>query len=272
MTLKKNIPDPKRQEKLQAFDRLLTIMDELRENCPWDRKQTMDSLRYLTIEEVYELSDSILEKNDMEIKKELGDLMLHLVFYAKIASENKSFDIADVINGICDKLIHRHPHIYGDVEAKDEETVKQNWEKIKLKEKGNISVLGGVPQSLPALVKAMRIQEKARGVGFDWEKKEQVWEKVREEMEEFHREFNLYQEGKIAKDTAANEFGDLIFSLVNYARFIDINPEDALERTNKKFIKRFQFLESETQKEGKKISEMTLDEMDKYWEKAKKSK
>jgi XTP/dITP diphosphohydrolase len=264
--------DPNRQRKLNAFDKLLTIMDELRENCPWDKKQTFESLRYLTIEEVYELSESILENNLDEIKKELGDLMLHLVFYSRIASEEKAFDIGDVLETICEKLIHRHPHIYGDVEVEDEETVKENWEKIKLKEKGNQSVLGGVPNALPALVKAMRIQEKARGVGFDWEKKEQVWDKVREEMEEFHREFNLYDEGKIDKSTAANEFGDLLFSLVNYARFIDINPEDALEQTNKKFIKRFQFLENETMKEGKKIADMSLEEMDVYWEKAKNLK
>lgn len=264
--------DPKRKEKLEAFDRLLTIMDELRTNCPWDKKQTIGSLRHLTIEEVYELSDSILENDMVEIKKELGDLMLHMVFYARIASEDESFDMADVLNGICDKLIHRHPHIYGEVEANDAETVKQNWEKIKLKEKGNKSVLGGVPNSLPALVKAMRIQEKAKGVGFDWEKKEQVWAKVREEMEEFHSEFNLYEKGEIELDTAASEFGDLLFSLVNYARFIDINPEEALEKTNKKFIKRFQYLETESSKDGKKIGEMNLDEMDKYWERAKKSK
>ena len=262
--------DPKRKEKLKAFDRLLTIMDELRTNCPWDKEQTILSLRHLTIEEVYELSDSILDNDLQEIKKELGDLMLHLIFYAKIASEENSFDIADVLNGICEKLVHRHPHIYGNVEANDAEMVKQNWEKIKLKEKGNNSVLGGVPISLPALVKAMRIQEKARGVGFDWEKKEQVWDKVREEMEEFHTEFNLYEEGKIEKETAVNEFGDLLFSLVNYARFIDINPEDALEKTNKKFIKRFQYLEEESRKDGKRIADMNLDEMDKYWERAKK--
>jgi XTP/dITP diphosphohydrolase len=267
-----SIPDPCREKKLDAFNKLLTIMDELRANCPWDKKQTFESLRYLTIEEVYELSDSILTNNLDEMKKELGDLMLHMVFYAKIASEQKAFDIGDVLMNICDKLIHRHPHIYGDVEVDDEEEVKQNWEKIKLKERGNKSVLGGVPNALPALVKAMRIQEKARGVGFDWEKKEQVWGKVREEMEEFHREFNLYEEGKIDKNTATSEFGDLLFSLVNYARFIDINPEDALERTNKKFIRRFQYLENETRKEGKKISDMNLDEMDEYWEKAKKLK
>jgi len=261
--------DPRREKKLAAFDRLLTIMDELRANCPWDKKQTFESLRYLTIEEVYELSDGILNNDFEEIKKELGDLMLHLVFYAKIASEMNAFDIGTVLENICDKLVHRHPHIYGDVEAEDEETVKQNWEKIKLKEKGNQSVLGGVPNALPALVKAMRIQEKARGVGFDWEKKEQVWDKVREEMEEFHREFNLYEKGEIDKSTASNEFGDLLFSLVNYARFIDINPEDALETTNKKFIHRFQFLEEESRKAGKKIADMSLEEMDVYWEQAK---
>jgi XTP/dITP diphosphohydrolase len=265
-------PDPDRKKKLEAFERLLEIMDELRENCPWDRKQTFESLRHLTIEEVYELSDSILENDLQGIKNELGDILLHMVFYARIASEKNHFHIGDVLNRICDKLIHRHPHIYGNVEANSEEVVKKNWEKIKLKEKGNKSVLGGVPGSLPALVKSMRIQEKARGVGFDWEKKEQVWEKVREEMEEFHREFNLYEEDKIDRDTAANEYGDLLFSLVNYARFIDINPEEALERTNKKFIKRFQYLEEAVRKEGKKIAEMSLDEMDVYWEKAKNLK
>jgi MazG family protein len=264
-----SIPDPDRKKKLEAFDKLLTIMDDLRANCPWDKIQTLESLRYLTIEEVYELSDSILENDLDEIKEELGDLMLHLVFYSKIASEKKAFDVGDVLENICDKLIHRHPHVYGDIKADDEETVKQNWEKIKLKEKGNQSVLGGVPNALPALVKAMRIQEKARGVGFDWEKKEQVWDKVREEMEEFHREFNLYEEGRIDKNTATHEFGDLLFSLVNYARFIDINPEDALEQTNKKFIRRFQYLENESRKAGKRIADMSLKEMDVYWEKAK---
>jgi XTP/dITP diphosphohydrolase len=265
-------PDPERKEKLEAFDRLLTIMDELRENCPWDKKQTFETLRHLTIEEVYELSDAILEKNMDEVRNELGDILLHMVFYARIGSEQGKFHIGDVLNAICDKLIHRHPHVYGEVAATTEEEVKQNWEKIKLQEKGNKSVLGGVPESLPALVKAMRIQEKARGVGFDWEKTEQVWEKVREEMEEFHREFNLYSEGKIDRNTAADEFGDLLFSLVNYARFIDINPEEALERTNKKFIKRFRYLEEETKREGKKISDMTLEEMDVYWEMAKKNR
>ncbi len=261
-------PDLTRQEKLAAFDRLLTIMDELRENCPWDKKQTLESLRHLTIEETYELSDSILEGNLNEIKKELGDLMLHMVFYARIASESKAFDIAEVLNSICDKLIERHPHIYGDVVANDEETVKANWEKIKLKS-GNKSVLEGVPKSLPAMVKAIRIQDKARGVGFDWEKKEQVWQKVEEEMQEFKEEFNAESPETINREKAMAEFGDLLFSLVNYARFIDIDPEEALERTNKKFIKRFQFLESESAKDGKKMGEMTLAEMDVYWERAK---
>jgi XTP/dITP diphosphohydrolase len=263
-------PDPDREKKLLAFDRLLTIMDELRENCPWDKKQTFESLRHLTIEEVYELSDAILDRDPKGMSKELGDLMLHLVFYARIGSENNHFDMTEILNGICEKLIRRHPHIYGEVKVEDEEAVKRNWEKIKLGEKGNESVLGGVPKTLPALVKSMRIQEKAKGVGFDWEKKEQVWEKVREEMEEFHHEFNLYSQGKLAREKAMNEFGDLLFSLVNYARFIDINPEEALERTNKKFIRRFQFLESETKKDGKTIADMTLEEMDVYWENAKK--
>src|SRR6187549_565748 len=217
-------PDPNREAKLLAFDRLLTIMDELRENCPWDKKQTLESLRHLTIEETYELSDSILESNLGEIKKELGDLMLHLVFYSRIGSERKAFDVTDVLNSICDKLIERHPHVYGDVEANDEQTVKSNWEKIKLKT-GNKSVLEGVPQSLPALVKAVRIQDKARGVGFDWEKKEQVWEKVEEEMQEFKSEFNTASNQPIDQGKAVAEFGDLLFSLVNYARFINIDAE-----------------------------------------------
>ncbi|MEO9871464.1 nucleoside triphosphate pyrophosphohydrolase [Ekhidna sp.] len=253
--------DPNRKVKLEAFDRLLTIMDELRENCPWDKKQTMETLRHLTIEETYELSDAIIENDLEEVKNELGDLMLHLVFYSRIGDEKQSFDVSDVLNSVCEKLIRRHPHIYGDINAEDEETVKANWEKIKLNEKGNQSVLGGVPKSLPALVKAMRIQEKARGVGFDWDNQDQVWEKVQEEIEEFKEETE--------KEKQAEEFGDLLFSLINYARFVDINPEDALERTNKKFIKRFQYLESESKKEGKTIGEMTLEEMDAYWEKAK---
>jgi MazG family protein len=263
-------PDLHREAKLKAFDRLLTIMDELRENCPWDKKQTLETLRHLTIEETYELSDAILEGNMSEIKKELGDLMLHNVFYARIASEANVFDISDVLNSICDKLIERHPHVYGDVIANDEQTVKNNWEKIKLKT-GNKSVLEGVPKSMPTLVKAIRIQDKARGVGFDWEKKEQVWEKVEEEMGEFKKEFDGKPESEIDKDRVMGEFGDLLFSLVNYARFINIDPEEALERTNKTFIKRFQFLETESAKDGKKLGEMTLAEMDVYWEKAKDS-
>ena len=261
-------PDSNREQKLQAFSRLLTVMDELRENCPWDKKQTLETLRHLTIEETYELSDAILEGDLQEVKKEIGDIMLHLVFYSRIASEMRAFDIADVLNAQCDKLIERHPHIYSDVVANDEETVKANWEKIKLKK--NKSVLEGVPQSLPALVKAMRIQDKARGVGFDWERKEQVWEKVEEEMQEFRNEFNAETNEGIDRDKALAEFGDLLFSLVNYARFINIDPEEALERTNKKFIKRFQYLESESLKDGKKMGEMSLAEMDEYWNRAKK--
>ncbi|HEV8513571.1 MAG TPA: nucleoside triphosphate pyrophosphohydrolase [Cyclobacteriaceae bacterium] len=261
-------PDLNREAKLKAFDRLLTIMDELRENCPWDKKQTLESLRHLTIEETYELSDSILDGNLNEVKKELGDLMLHNIFYSRIASEKKAFDIADVLNSICDKLIERHPHVYSDVVANDEQTVKENWEKIKLRT-GNKSVLEGVPKSLPALVKAIRVQDKARGVGFDWEKKEQVWQKVEEEMQEFKDEFNVESNQPIDKTKAMAEFGDLLFSLVNYSRFLDIDAEEALERTNKKFIKRFQYLETESAKDGKKMGEMTLAEMDEYWEKAK---
>lgn len=268
----------RRQEQLLAFDRLLTIMDELREQCPWDRKQTLESLRHLTIEETYELSDAILENDLPEIQNELGDIQLHLIFYAKIASETRPgapyrFDMADVLNGICEKLIRRHPHIYGgpshgDMKADTEEQVKQNWEQLKLKE-GNKSVLEGVPASLPALVKAMRIQEKARGAGFDWEEKEQVWEKVEEEMQEFQAEFNAVSGKAIDPDRAEKEFGDVLFSLVNYARFIDINPETALERTNKKFIKRFQYLEEQARLAGRQLRDMTLDEMEVYWQEAK---
>lgn len=261
--------DSDRIEKLMAFDRLLTIMDELREKCPWDKKQTIQSLRYLTIEETYELSDAIIEDDYNEIKKEIGDIMLHLVFYARIASEEKKFDVTDVLNSLCDKLIKRHPHIYGDTKADTEEEVKKNWEVLKIKE-GNKSVLEGVPTSLPALVKAMRIQEKAKGAGFDWKKKEQVWEKVEEELQEFKNEFNLETQEMIDKEKAEKEFGDILFSLVNYARFIDVNPEDALEKTNKKFIKRFKYLEEESKKDGKNLRDMTLGEMDEYWEKAKK--
>lgn len=252
---------------LAAFDRLLTIMDELREQCPWDRKQTIDSLRYLTIEETYELSDAILEGDLPEVQKELGDLALHLVFYAKIASEERAFTITDVLEGISDKLVRRHPHVYGDVTADDARTVERNWEQIKLQEKGTVkkTVLGGVPTSLPALLKAYRMQEKARGVGFDWEHREQVWEKVQEELQEFKDELD---NGDALKQE--EEFGDLLFSLVNYARFAGINPEDALERTNKKFMRRFNYLEKRVQEEGKNLGEMTLDEMDGYWEEAKK--
>jgi tetrapyrrole methylase family protein / MazG family protein len=259
-----------RAEQLAAFDRLLTIMDELRAQCPWDKKQTTESLRHLTIEETFELSDAILQGDAEEIKKEVGDLLLHLVFYAKIGSEQGSYDIRTVIDSLCEKLIRRHPHIYGDTVAQDEEAVKQNWEKIKLTEKGNVSVLGGVPKSLPALIKAMRIQEKARGVGFDWEEPEQVWDKVKEEMGEFEAEFQVGAGSKIDQEKAAAEFGDLLFSLINYARFIDINPEEALERTNIKFISRFQYLEQAAKAAGKNLSEMSLAEMDVYWEEAKK--
>jgi XTP/dITP diphosphohydrolase len=261
--------DSRRQEQLAAFDRLLTIMDELRMKCPWDRKQTMESLRHLTIEETYELSDAILEGDLEEIKKELGDLMLHNVFYAKIASEKDAFDISDVLNAVCDKLIQRHPHIYGDVTADDAETVKANWEKIKLKEHGDKprSVLGGVPGSLPSLVKAMRIQEKARGVGFDWDHSSQVVDKVKEELNEFLAEFS---DGTSENNpNISAEFGDLLFSLINLSRFLDINPEEALERTNKKFIKRFMFLEKASREDGKELGNMTLEEMEHYWQKAK---
>lgn len=260
------------KDKLKAFERLLNIMDELREKCPWDKKQTIESIRHLTIEETYELSDAIIEKDMLNIKKELGDVLLHIVFYARIASETKQdsfssntgFDITDVINSLCEKLIFRHPHIYGDVKVKDEQQVKENWEKLKLKE-GNKSVLGGVPISLPALIKASRIQEKARAVGFDWEKPEQVWEKVEEEIAEFKHEIDT----KASKEKMEDEFGDVLFALINYARFMEINPEDALEKTNKKFIKRFQYLEVEAAKSGKQLSDMSLAEMDVYWNKAK---
>ena len=258
-----------RQNQLQAFNRLLDIMDELREKCPWDRKQTIASLRHLTIEETYELSDAILRNDLPEVKKEIGDLMLHLVFYAKIASETNTFDLTEVLQTLCEKLIFRHPHIYGTTEANTEEDVKRNWEQLKIKE-GNKSVLGGVPVSLPALVKAMRIQEKARGAGFDWENKTQVWEKVEEELEEFKSEYQLKEEQAIDQEKATAEFGDLLFSLINFARFIDVNPEEALEKTNLKFIKRFQYLEQQAGKQGKLLAQMTLTEMDVYWEQAKK--
>ncbi|MBK0383861.1 nucleoside triphosphate pyrophosphohydrolase [Pedobacter sp. SD-b] len=253
----------------KSFERLLSIMDDLRNQCPWDKKQTLETLRHLTIEETYELSDAILEGDMQEIKKELGDLMLHLVFYSKIGSEGNHFNITDVCNGICEKLINRHPHIYGEVVADTEEQVKQNWEQIKLKE-GNKSVLAGVPSSLPALVKASRIQEKARGVGFDFEEKHQVWEKVEEELQEFKTEFDVAEGIEIDQEKAEAEFGDLLFSLINYARFININPENALEKTNRKFIKRFQYLESKAKDLNKSLQNMSLAEMDVFWNEAKK--
>jgi XTP/dITP diphosphohydrolase len=253
------------ERKLKAFERLLNIMDDLRTGCPWDKKQTLESLRYLTIEEVYELSDAILENDLEEVKKELGDLMMHMVFYAKIGSEKKAFDITDILDSISEKLIYRHPHIYGDIQADDAEAVARNWEELKMKE-GRESVLEGVPNSLPAMVKAYRMQEKVRGVGFDWEKPEQVWEKVQEELSEFNAEIAQNK----SKERMEAEFGDVLFSMINYARFLDINPEDALERTNKKFKKRFQFLEKETKAIGKSLRDMSLEEMDVYWEAAKK--
>jgi len=254
-----------RAQQLSAFDRLLTIMDELREQCPWDKKQTLQTLRHLTIEETYELGDAILDNDLQEVKNELGDLLLHIVFYAKIGSETNDFDIADVLNTVCEKLIHRHPHIYGDVKVEDEEEVKRNWEKLKLKE-GNKSVLEGVPASLPALVKASRIQEKVAGVGFDWEEPKQVWEKVEEELQEFQDEVKSNNQ-----DEMEAEFGDVLFSLINYAKHLNINAENALERTNKKFIYRFQYLEQKAKELGKEMSDMTLREMDVYWDEAKAS-
>jgi XTP/dITP diphosphohydrolase len=264
-----NIAPVTENDPSSAFLRLLTVLDTLRTQCPWDKKQTMETLRHLTIEETYELSDAILEGDLEEIKKELGDVMMHLVFYARIASETNDFDIVDVLNGVCDKLINRHPHIYGDVEVQDENDVKRNWEQIKLKE-GNKSVLAGVPKGLPSLVKASRIQEKARGVGFDWEDKTQVWEKVEEELQEFKAEYNVAENEEIDLEKAEGEFGDLLFSLINYARFVNINPENALEKTNKKFIKRFQYLEEKAKAHGKALQDMTLAEMDVYWNEAKK--
>lgn len=254
-----------REKQLLAFNRLLDIMDDLREKCPWDRKQTLESLRHLTIEETYELGDAILENDLNEIKKELGDLLLHIVFYAKIGSEKNAFDIADVANGICDKLIERHPHIYSDVKVADEEEVKKNWEKLKLKE-GKNSVLEGVPKSLPAMVKANRIQDKVAGVGFDWELPEQVFEKLKEELGELQHEVNENNAERIEA-----EFGDVLFSMINYARFLKVDPESALERTNKKFIKRFQYLEEKAKAVNKPLKEMTLAEMDVFWEEAKKT-
>ena len=252
-----------REAKLEAFGRLLDIMDDLRAQCPWDQKQTFESLRHLTIEETYELEDAILDRNLSEIKKELGDLLLHIVFYAKLGSEEKEFDIADVAHEICDKLIFRHPHIYSNVSVKDEAEVKKNWEALKLKE-GKISVLEGVPKGLPALIKAQRMQEKAAGVGFDWETKEQVWDKFQEELKELD-----YALDSNNMDAVEDEFGDVLFSLINYARFIKINPETALERTNKKFIQRFQYIEAQAKKSDKSIENLSLVEMEKLWQAAK---
>jgi XTP/dITP diphosphohydrolase len=253
------------EEKAAAFIRLLKIMDELREKCPWDKKQTLESIRHLSIEEVYELSDAILSGKMDSVKKELGDLLLHVVFYARIASETNSFDIKDVIESLCEKLIFRHPHIYGNVKAETDEEVKQNWEQLKQQEKdGNKSVMSGVPQSMPALLKAYRIQEKARAVGFDWERPEQVYEKVKEELSEFEQEVKDKN-----KALAEKEFGDILFSLINYARFLDINPEDALEQTNRKFIRRFEYMENKVKETGKKIAEHKLEELDRFWNEAK---
>ncbi|MDP4281326.1 MAG: nucleoside triphosphate pyrophosphohydrolase [Bacteroidota bacterium] len=254
------------ENKIAAFRKLLEIMDELRAKCPWDKKQTLESLRHLTIEETYELSDAILDNDMDDIKKELGDLIMHIVFYSKIASEKNAFDIGDVLESINAKLIHRHPHIFGDVKVKTAKDVAENWEKIKLQEKGHESVFSGVPKALPALVKAYRIQEKASGVGFDWEKTEQVWDKVVEEIRELKTEVI----GNGSRERKEEELGDLIFALVNYARFIDVNPEDALERTNRKFIDRFQYIEDKAKSMNKPLQEMTLAEMDVFWNEAKK--
>ncbi|MCK9204134.1 MAG: nucleoside triphosphate pyrophosphohydrolase [Bacteroidales bacterium] len=253
------------EEKIAAFRRLLEIMDELRAKCPWDKQQTLESLRYLTIEETYELSESILDKDMEGIKKELGDLMLHLVFYSKIASEKHAFDIKDVLESIIAKLIHRHPHIFSDVQVKDAREVLDNWEKIKLQEKGNRSVLSGVPSGLPAMVKAYRIQEKASGVGFDWENPEQVWDKVLEELNELKEAVELGDNHAFKE----HELGDLIFAIINYARFIEVNPEDALEFTNRRFISRFQHIEDKARQQNKPIHELSLAEMDVFWNEAK---
>lgn len=254
-----------RAQQLKAIDRLLTIMNELREGCPWDKKQTLQSLRHLTIEETYELGDAILDNDLTEVKNELGDLLLHIVFYAKIGSETGDFDIADVANSICEKLISRHPHIYGDVKVENEEDVKRNWENLKLKE-GKKSVLEGVPRSLPALVKAGRIQDKVAGVGFDWEEPQQVFEKLQEELSEFKVEVDAKDQDKMEA-----EFGDVLFSMINYARFLNIDAESALERTNKKFIERFKYIEAKAKENNKDLMDMTLREMDIFWEEAKKS-
>ena len=254
-----------KEEKVEAFGRLLDILDELREKCPWDRKQTNESLRPNTIEEVYELCDALMKNDEKNICKELGDVLLHVVFYAKIGSETGAFDIKDVCDKLCDKLIFRHPHVFGEVKADTAEKVSENWEQIKLKEKdGNKSVLSGVPEALPSLIKSYRIQDKARNVGFDWEEREQVWEKVKEEISEFEAEV-----ATMDKDKAEAEFGDVMFSLINAARLYKINPDNALERTNLKFIRRFNYLEEKTKEQGRSLKEMTLAEMDEIWNEAK---
>lgn len=255
-----------KEEKMEAFGRLLDILDELRVKCPWDRKQTNESLRTNTIEETYELSDALMREDNNEIKKELGDLLLHVVFYAKIGDEKQAFDIKDVCDSLCEKLIYRHPHVFGDTEANTSQKVEQNWEQLKLKEKGgNKTVLAGVPNALPAMIKAHRIQDKARNVGFDWEKREQVWDKVQEEFNELKQEID-----NMDPDKMEAEFGDLFFSLINAARLYKINPDNALERTNQKFIRRFNYLEAHTISQGRSLKEMTLEEMDQLWEEAKR--
>lgn len=249
--------------RLVAFQRLLDIMDELRAKCPWDSVQTFETLRCLTIEETFELSEAIVEKDYQDMCKELGDIMLHIVFYSKIASEQKLFDIEEVLNQICEKLIRRHPHIYGECEAQNAQEVHENWEKIKLQKEGNRSVLGGVPKSAPSMIKAFRIQEKANGVGFDWANAEDVWAKVQEEIAELKAEVDQ------KSDKVEDEFGDVLFSLINYARFVNVNPDDALEKTNKKFIKRFQYIEEKAKMSGRKLTDLSLDEMEQYWQEAK---
>ena len=257
--------NPNNEKYSQALQRLLSIMNELRAKCPWDKKQTLESLRHLTIEETYELSDAILEGNSNDIKEELGDLLLHVVFYSTIEAEQQAFDLADVINNLCDKLVIRHPHVFGDIKVTDAAEVKHNWELIKLREKTDSqSILAGVPKVLPALIKALRIQEKISGVGFDWQHSEDVWEKVEEEIVEFKEQLADNNAEK-----AEQEFGDLLFTLVNYARFININPEDALEKTNKKVIKRFKYIETSAQHDAKQLPDLTLAEMDAYWDEAK---
>ena len=265
-------PMTKSQSSMEAFQRLLDIMDRLRVECPWDRKQTIESLRHLTIEEVFELSQAIVDEDYQDVRKELGDIIMHIVFYSRIAQDRNLFTIDDVINGICEKLIIRHPHVFGDTSVKSAEEVADNWEKIKLTKEQNRSVLGGVPNALPELVKAYRMQEKAAGVGFDWENKEQVWEKVEEEIRELKEEIREREmgTGNGNKERITEEFGDLMFALVNYSRFIKVNPMDALEVANKKFRNRFNYVEEKARENGKSLVDMSLDEMNALWEEAKK--